>query len=161
MKAKIGLFFMIILSITISCGKKSNSERKDPEADPRAPLIDPQLDGPQKPDPIMVSRGILDCYDHGGYLTDCTMKERVLSERQSVLSKFILDYSFSCVGSQLAIVVQFDALMVPLKQEENQKIELIGNGPFTLKDSDPKWSKSGDVQPSCSLDIVNFSVSSI
>ncbi|HYX36863.1 MAG TPA: hypothetical protein VE954_27460 [Oligoflexus sp.] len=152
--------FVASSSFASSCGKKDNDKKSTPVADPNLPIVDPQPSDPKK-EPVLVTRGELSCYDHGGYLTGCTMADKVLSEKLTAISKFNLEYSFACSGHQMAIAVQFGDLTVALKQEADQKIELIGNGPFVLKDSNPDWSKSADLEPGCSLNILNFTVSAI
>jgi hypothetical protein len=162
MKRRMWLCFVIASSsLTTSCGKKDSDKKSNPVVDENPPIVDPQPSDPSKKEPVLVTKGELSCYDHGGYLTSCTMVDKVLSERLPAISKFILEYSFACSGHQMAIAVQFGDLTVALKQEADQKIELIGNGPFVLKDSNPDWSKSADLEPGCSLNIVSFTVSAI
>ncbi|MDQ3230286.1 MAG: hypothetical protein M3Q07_00570 [Pseudobdellovibrionaceae bacterium] len=161
MNRRMWLCFVIASSsLTVSCGKKDSDKKGNPVVDENIPIVDPQPSDPKK-EPVPVTRGELTCYDHGGYLTGCTMADKVLSQELPALSKFVLEYSFACSGHRMAIAVQFGDLTVALKQEADQKVELIGNGPFVLKDSDPDWSKSADLAPDCSLNIKNFTVSAI
>lgn len=152
-------YVAIVAVCMASCGHKHSDSAQVPTS-PDVPVTDSPK-GPVKADPKLVERGELSCYDYGGYLTGCTMPDKTLSASVSQVSKFTLEYSFNCVGSDLAIVVQFGDVIVRLKQEPSQKIELTGTGPFIVKDQNPDWSKSGDLQPGCTLDLGTFAVTAI
>lgn len=77
------------------------------------------------------------------------------------MTRFTLNYDFNCQGDRLSIIVDFDGVEIPLKQEAGKTLVLYGYGLFTVKDADPELTAEGSLEPGCELNFREFKAEAI
>lgn len=138
----------------LACGDKKDDKKAS--AAPTVEILPSSPGTPPTKTETEVTLGELICKDAGGYITGCKFENRTLATKQNSLTKFTLTYDFNCVGDRLPILIDFDGVEVPLKQEAGKTMVLYGYGPFEIKDSDPDWTAEASLQVGCKLEFKEF-----
>ncbi len=142
------------------CSNDSKDKKDEPTAVTPSVLPPSPDTGPVKTF-TPVTLGELSCLDAGGYITGCKFTEKTLAAKQGTMTRFTLNYDFNCQGDRLPIIVDFDGVEIPLKQEAGKTLVLYGFGPFVVKDADPDLTAEGSLQPGCELNFSKFKTETI